>query len=43
MTDAKAGIGEAISTKAISLTEVSRGEGAGNEGPKERGGGIGSG
>ena len=43
MTDARERIGEAISTKATSLTEVSRGEGAGSEEPKERGGGTGSG
>jgi len=43
MTDAKARIGEAISTKATSSTEASRGGVAGSEEHKERGGGIGSG
>jgi len=42
MTDARAGIGEAISTKAISSTEVSRGEVVENGEHSERGGGIGS-
>jgi len=43
MTDARAGIGEAISTKAISSRAVLRGEAVRNEEPTERGGGIGSG
>jgi len=41
MTDAKARIGEAISTKAISSTGESSEETAGNEEPKEREGGTG--
>jgi hypothetical protein len=43
MTDAKARIGEAISLKATFSTEVSSGEVAGSEEPRERGGGTGSG
>ena len=43
MTDAKAGIGEAIWAKAFSSKEVSRGGVVGSEEPKERGGGTGSG
>ena len=43
MTDAKARIGEFISTKATSSTEVSRGEVAGSEEHSVRGGETGSG
>jgi len=43
MTGARARIGEAISTEAISSKAVSKGEVAGNEEPKESGGGTGSG
>jgi len=43
MTDARAGIGEPISSKAISSVEVSRGGVAGSEEDSERGGGTGSG
>jgi len=42
MTDAKARIGECISTKVISSRAVSKGEAVGNEEHSEREGGTGS-
>jgi hypothetical protein len=43
MTDARARIGETTATTTISSKAVSKGEVAGNEEPKESGGGTGSG